>query len=104
MHPPPMPNVRGGTVRTFAVPEYWQQLGFSGRFHAWADLTGDPRLDEETVAALEARLPARVPFDTNSGTLALGVDRESTPPRVLLVRSDAAAICDLMAAPVSPRA
>jgi hypothetical protein len=76
------------------VPEEWHQLGFTGLFHL--DSTLDPSVD---LDEFEARLPDRVPFGTNSNWLALRVNRDIDPPTVTLVRTDAAALTDLVLRP-----
>ena len=77
------------------VPEEWARLGFSGMFHIEATLSnGDKPMTPAEVDTFEARLPDRVPFGTNSGWLALRVNRDADPPAVVLVRDDAAAIID----------
>lgn len=74
------------------VPPDWRQIGFSGAFHIDAVVA-----DTEPAAldSLAAQLPAQVPFGTNSGWLALRLNREVDPPTVTLVRKDAAAIWEL---------
>jgi hypothetical protein len=73
------------------VPEAFRKIGFSGLFHTEATLAEETDLDE-----FEAKLPARVPFGTNSSWLALRMNRDQTPVTVTLVRTDAAAIADLV--------
>lgn len=73
------------------VPEAFKRIGFSGLFHTEATLAGETDLDE-----FEAKLPARVPFGTNSSWLALRLNRDQTPVTVTLVRTDAAAIVDVV--------
>jgi hypothetical protein len=76
------------------VPKVWQQIGFSGLFHQEATLNGVEDLD-----AFEAKLPDRVPFGTNSGWLALRLNRDQDPPTVTVVRNDWAAVSDLVTMP-----
>lgn len=76
---------------TVEVPEAWRRIGFSGLFHQEASLK-----DVEDLDAFEAKLPDRVPFGTNSGWLALRVNRDQDPPTVTLVRQDWAAVADLV--------
>ena len=78
--------------RSVDVPAEWRAIGFSGAFHLISSLAADVDAD-----VLAARLPDRVPFGTNSGWLALSVDREERT--VLLVREDAAAIVELCTRP-----
>jgi len=63
------------------VPEEWRRLGFSGEFTIEATLADST---PDAVAALEARLPDRVPFGTNSMWLALRINHEIDPPTVLV--------------------
>jgi len=75
----------------------YRQLGFTGQFALEAALVehdGWPHTEEE-LAEFEARLPARVPFGTNSSWLALKITARMPSPMVVLVRTDAAAIMDL---------
>jgi hypothetical protein len=76
------------------IPEDYRALGWSGTFIQEATLTAPEGADE-----LEAKLPARVPFGTNSGWLALCLNREVSPPTVVLVRRDENAIVDLVQGP-----
>jgi hypothetical protein len=76
------------------VPEEWRQLGFSGEFHIEATIQGVGDLAE-----FEAKLPARVPFGTNSNWLALCVNHNVDPPTVVLVRQWEAAVVDLAFGP-----
>lgn len=73
------------------VPETWKQIGFSGLFHTEASVQDVTDLD-----AFEAKLPDRVPFGTNSGWLALRLNREQDPPTVTLVRQDWAAVSEIV--------
>lgn len=73
------------------VPEAFRRIGFSGLFHTEATLGEGTDLDE-----FEAKLPDRVPFGTNSGWLALRMNRDQSPVTVTLVRQDDAAIVDLV--------
>jgi hypothetical protein len=73
------------------VPEAFKKIGFSGLFHTEATLADETDLEE-----FEAKLPARVPFGTNSSWLALRMNRDETPVTVTLVRTDTATIVDLV--------
>lgn len=73
------------------VPEAFTKIGFSGLFHTEATLAEETDLDE-----FEAKLPDRVPFGTNSGWLALRMNRDQDPVTVTLVRQDNAAIVDIV--------
>lgn len=77
------------------VPEEFRRLGFSGFFNTEATVADVTDLD-----AFEAKLPDRVPFGTNSGWLALRLNRDQEPPTVTLVRQDDAAIVDAFTRPV----
>lgn len=74
------------------VPEEWARLGFSGLFSVRAGFTGN----ETELTALEQRVPCYVPVGTNSNIIALRVDRSVSPPEVILVRQDFAAVYDVM--------
>jgi hypothetical protein len=78
------------------VPAAWKAIGFSGLFSIESEL-GDPDrpMTSEQIDEFEARLPDRVPFGTNSGWLALRVNRQATPPTVVLVRRDADAVTEV---------
>jgi hypothetical protein len=75
------------------IPEDYKALGWSGAFIQEATFSGDD------IDAMESRLPDRVPFGTNSGWLALCVNRDVSPPTVVLVRRDENAIVDLVMGP-----
>ena len=81
---------RVGAVKE-TVPDEYYRLGWSGVFTVEADLSAE---SAEEVAAFEARLPARVPFGSNSGWLALRLNRAVDPPTVVLVRRDADALVE----------
>jgi hypothetical protein len=76
------------------VPDTWKQIGFSGLFHTEATVAEVTDLD-----AFEAKLPDRVPFGTNSGWLALRLNRDQDPPTVTLVRQDWAAVGEAFTRP-----
>ena len=81
------------------VPQTYKDLGFSGLFSVESDL-GDPDgepLTPKQVDEFEAKLPARVPFGSESGWLALRVNREKGT--VVLVRRDAEAVTEAMVRP-----
>lgn len=71
------------------VPGEWRNLGFSGLFHFTVALADDADAEEHA-----AKLPATVPFGTNSSMLALSVDVEART--VLVVRADYAAVLDVV--------
>ena len=73
------------------VPYCWKKIGFSGLFHTEANVDAVTDLD-----AFEAKLPDRVPFGTNSGWLALRLNRDQDPPTVTLVRQDWAAVSEVV--------
>jgi hypothetical protein len=82
------------------VPQTYKDLGFSGLFSVETALGGpDEPLTPEQVDEFEAKLPARVPFGSNSGWLALRVNREAVPPTVVLVRRDAEAVTEAAVRP-----
>jgi hypothetical protein len=83
------------------IPEEYRRLGWSGTFTIDATLGGGVPMLPAAVEEFAARLPARVPFGTNSGWLALRVNREEQPPTVLLVRRDADALCDMIHPPTA---
>lgn len=73
------------------MPEEWQAIGFSGLFTVEAEWSGTAKeLDE-----YEVKLPAMVPFGTNSGWLAVRVDRTTTPATAIIVRKDSNAVVDI---------
>lgn len=74
-----------------AVPEDYRRIGFSGAFTLEVAFTGT----DDELAVFERRLPDRLPFGTNGGWLGLRVNRDATPPTVVIVREDAGAICEL---------
>jgi hypothetical protein len=76
-------------VCSLCVPKEWRRLGFSGTFTTEATLT-----DVDDLDAFEAKLPDRVAFGSNSGWLALRLNRDVDPPTVVLVRDDAAALVE----------
>jgi hypothetical protein len=76
------------------IPDDFRALGWSGTFMLEATLSEPDKADE-----MESRLPDRVPFGTNSGWLAVCLNREVTPPTVVLVRRDENAIVDLVQGP-----
>jgi hypothetical protein len=78
------------------VPDVWKAIGFSGLFSIESELGDNDRpMTPEQVNEFEARLPDRVPFGSNSGWLALRVNRQATPPTVVLVRRDADAVTEV---------
>jgi hypothetical protein len=77
------------------VPAAWKAIGFSGLFSVESILgSGKHPMTPEQVDEFEARLPDRVPFGSNSGWLALRVNRDAIPPTVVLVRRDADAVTE----------
>lgn len=84
--------------------EGWYDLGFTGLFSILAEVGnhGEP-MTEDRLEAFEARLPARVPFGTNSQTLAWKIVDRMPEPSVLIIRADAAAIMDLVEVPAARR-
>ena len=82
------------------VPAVWKAIGFSGLFSIETTL-GDPDhpLTPEQVDEFEAKLPDRVPFGSNSGWLALRVNRQADPFTVVLVRRDADATAEALLRP-----
>ena len=87
-------------MRIEDVPAEWKALGFGGGFCCEVELcseVGDETPATEAEAtAFAARLPAMLPFGTNSGWLALRMVEEREVPTVLLVRRDVAALVDLV--------
>jgi hypothetical protein len=77
------------------VPQPWKDLGFSGLFSVESTL-GDAvhPMTPADIDTFEAKLPDRVPFGSNSGWLALRVNRDAIPPTVVLVRRDADALTE----------
>lgn len=78
---------------TVTVPQEFVDIGFTGLFHTEA--TMDPADVEEWRTKVPCLLPQR-------GWMALDV-QEGDPPRMVLVRTDAAAICDLFWPPFPRR-
>jgi hypothetical protein len=82
------------------VPQPWIDLGFSGLFVVESALgTPDKKLTPAEVDEFEAKLPTRVPFGSNSGWLALRINREKDPPTVVLVRRDVDATAEALVRP-----
>jgi hypothetical protein len=77
------------------VPAVWKAIGFSGLFSIESVL-GDVAhpMTPADIDAFEDKLPDRVPFGSNSGWLALRVNRDAIPPTVVLVRRDADAVTE----------
>jgi hypothetical protein len=77
------------------VPQEWKDLGFSGLFSVESVL-GDAAhpMTPADIDTFENKLPDRVPFGSNSGWLALRVNRDAVPPTVVLVRRDADALTE----------
>lgn len=79
------------------VPEEYKAIGFTGLF--WREIGLDPSVD---IDEFEARLPARIPFGTNSSQLALKVVRHEHSAAVVVVWTDAAAIVEIATIPPVP--
>lgn len=78
------------------VPAEFADIGYSGLFHLEVPITGTP-------ADVE-RLRSEVPFlMTQRGWMALKVVEVADGPRMVVVRRDSDAICDLVLRPRSWR-
>lgn len=83
------------TTLPVEIPEDYRDFGFTGTFTIESRFVGTA----EEAAEFAAKLPARLPFGSNSAWLGLCMVPNAPEPTVLLVRRDSAALADFMFGP-----